>query len=130
VALILAGLGILHVYWALGGRWAMGAAVPEHEGRPLFQPGVVATLVVAALLFGATILVLPQGAHGFLLSEPLTSWGRWVVAVAFMARAIGDFRYVGFFKRVRGTRFADLDTRVYSPLCFALGLATARLASG
>jgi hypothetical protein len=37
-------------------------------------------------------------------------------------RAIGDFHLIGFFKRVRGTRFASLDTAVYSPLCLALAL--------
>jgi len=40
----------------------------------------------------------------------------------FALRAIGDFRHVGFFKRVRGCRFARLDTLAYSPLCTALAL--------
>jgi Protein of unknown function (DUF3995) len=130
VAVLLAALGALHVYWALGGRWGLAAAVPEREGRPLFQPGRVATVGVATLLFWAGILVLPRSASGFALSETLTSWGRWAIAFAFLMRAIGDFRYAGFFKRVRGTRFADLDTRLYSPLCLALGLATATVATG
>jgi hypothetical protein len=33
-----------------------------------------------------------------------------------LARAIRDFHLVGFFKRVRGTRFARLDIVVYQPL--------------
>jgi hypothetical protein len=44
-------------------------------------------------------------------------------------RAIGDFNYVGFFKRRRGTRFAHLDTRLYSPLALGLGLGTAIVAA-
>jgi hypothetical protein len=39
-----------------------------------------------------------------------------VLAALFGARAIGERRYVGFFKRVRGTAFAWWDTRVFSPL--------------
>ena len=35
----------------------------------------------------------------------------------------GNFRLVGFFKKVRGTRFATLDTRYYSPLCLFLAAA-------
>jgi hypothetical protein len=42
------------------------------------------------------------------------------VAVVLAARGVGDFRLVGLFKRVRGTRFARLDSRIYTPLCFAL----------
>ena len=55
--------------------------------------------------------------------------GTAALAFVFIGRAIGDMRYVGFFKRVRGTRFARLDTRVYSPLCLALGAASALIAA-
>jgi hypothetical protein len=44
-------------------------------------------------------------------------------------RAIGEFRYVGLFKRVRESRFAALDTRVYTPLCVALAAAVFYLAA-
>ena len=40
----------------------------------------------------------------------------------FAARAIGERRYVGFFKRVRTTEFAWWDTRVYSPLCAGISV--------
>jgi hypothetical protein len=45
-------------------------------------------------------------------------------------RALGEFRYIGFFKRVRGTPFARMDSRYYSPLALLLGVGTAILASG
>jgi hypothetical protein len=44
------------------------------------------------------------------------------VALALLARAVGDFRLVGFFKRVKDSVFARMDSRVYSPLCVLLGL--------
>ena len=37
------------------------------------------------------------------------------------ARAIGDSELVGFFKEVRDSKFARLDTLFYSPLCVVLG---------
>ena len=40
-------------------------------------------------------------------------------------RAAADFRLVGFFKRIRHTHFARLDTAVYSPLCLALAIGSA-----
>jgi hypothetical protein len=48
--------------------------------------------------------------------------GTWLTAAVFALRAIGDFRYVGFFKRIRDSRFARIDTLAYSPLrgCLAL----------
>ena len=45
------------------------------------------------------------------------------LAITFAGRAIGDFRLVGLFKRVRGTGFAKLDTWIYAPLCLGLGVA-------
>lgn len=40
----------------------------------------------------------------------------------------GRFRFVGFFKTVRGSRFARWDTLLFSPLCLLLGLAVAIIA--
>jgi len=48
------------------------------------------------------------------------SWFTRALALVLLLRAIGDFRLVGFFKRIRGSRFARLDTVLYSPLCLAL----------
>jgi hypothetical protein len=45
-----------------------------------------------------------------------------------LARAVGDFRLVGFFKTVRGSTFARMDTRLYSPLCVLLGIGMALIA--
>ncbi|MBN3819698.1 DUF3995 domain-containing protein, partial [Paraburkholderia sp. Se-20369] len=53
--------------------------------------------------------------------------GTVVLALIFAVRAVGDFRYVGFFKRIRGSRFARLDTLCYSPLCAALSLSIASM---
>jgi hypothetical protein len=51
------------------------------------------------------------------------------VSTVLAARAIGDRRYVGLFKRVRDTEFARRDTFVYSPLCAILTLAGAVVAT-
>jgi hypothetical protein len=53
-----------------------------------------------------------------------------VLAIIFAARALGDFRFVGFTKSVRDSRFARLDTRVYSPLCVLLAALACALAFG
>jgi uncharacterized protein DUF3995 len=130
VALLFAALSAIHVYWATGGRWGAADAVPEVDGRPLFRPGTVATLVVAGLLaVAATLLLQRAGLAPAFGPRLLRRAGLWVVAATLAGRAVGDFNYVGFFKRRRDTRFAHLDTRMYSPLALGLGLGTAIVAA-
>ena len=121
---ILSALGLVHIYWALGGRSGSGAAVPELSGRPAFRPSRPGTLAVAIALFAAALLIATAGR---LLVDPLTPPTvrllTFCLGAVFLARAIGDFRLVGFFKRVQGSRFARLDTLVYAPLCLILGIA-------
>ena len=124
VAAAMAALGLMHVYWALGGRVGKSAAVPELDGQRAFIPSRAGTLVVAAaLLFAATVVAIAGGQFevgGFRGIFRILAFG---LSATFIARAVGDFRLVGFFKRVRGTHFARLDTTVFAPLCLVLGLA-------
>ncbi len=128
---ILVLIAATHLYWAMGGRLGKSAAVPERNGLPAFEPGALATLGVAvALLIAAAIVAIQAGLifqggfqpYAFILSVAL--------ALVFLARAVGDFRYVGFFKRVVGSRFARLDTWVFSPLCVLLALLIADVLTG
>jgi hypothetical protein len=121
---VLSALGLLHVYWGLGGRTASAAAVPEVNGRPAFKPSRLGTLIVAMALFVAAALVATTGR--LIPGQPRLPIGRLLtfgLGLVFVARSIGDFRLVGFFKRLRASRFARLDTLVYAPLCLMLGLA-------
>jgi hypothetical protein len=124
-------IGLLHLYWAAGPHGGESAFVPSVGGKPLFQPTPLATIAVALALFGAAgvvairsgILPVPELALPALI-------GCWALVAVFGLRAIGDFRYLGFFKRVTGTRFARADTLVYSPLCAGLAAMTAVVAVG
>jgi hypothetical protein len=127
LALVLTGafllLALVHVYWALGGRIAWLAAIPEVKARPAFVPSPAVTFAVAVALLLCAGLV---SATGGLLPIPvapflLTPLG-FGLALLLLARAVGDFHLVGFFKRVRGTRFARLDSLLYSPLCLLLAI--------
>jgi hypothetical protein len=84
------------------------------------------TILVAVVLSAmATVLAVRIGWLNLPAVPGLSSFVRvsaWLIAAAFALRAIGDFRYVGFFKRIRGSRFARLDTFAYSPLCAFLAL--------
>lgn len=121
--LILLLLGLLHFYWGFGGRWGWDAALPERDGIKVLRPRAFDCFVVG---FGLTAFA---GLHlhqiGWLpISVPdwITEYGLWVISGLFLLRVVGDFRYVGLFKRVRDSRFAQLDTRYYVPLCALLSL--------
>jgi hypothetical protein len=133
-AVVLATLGAVHVYWAVRGVSGRSVALPERDGRPLFRPSRAGTLVVAGGLFGGALMLLAQLG---VLPSPLVSlvparWrqrGLWGLASVFALRAVGDFRYVGFFKRVTGTPFARWDSRLFSPLCALIALGSAVVAT-
>jgi len=123
VLLFLAGV---HFYWAAGGKAGKGAAIPAANGRPVIKPSAFATMVVGVGLCAmAAVLALRTGWLDLPVlpgNGSLVEIAAWLIAVVFALRAIGDFRYVGFFKKIRDSRFARLDTLAYSPLCACLAL--------
>lgn len=131
IVAIFAILSLIHAYWALGGRTGRAAAVPHVKNRPLFVPSALATLIVSIALAACAALVAASA--GLIVTAfPATwiTWAAFALALGLLLRAVGDFRYVGFFKRVRGTPFARLDSAVYAPLCLGLALAVFVVAYG
>lgn len=129
LAVAFCALSLLHVGWALGLRGGKVQVLPERDGAPLFQPGPLPTLVVAAVLFLAALIVTQRAGLGReLLPAVLVGPGCWGVSIVLVLRAVGEFRYVGFFKRVRDTAFARMDTMLYSPLALLLGIGAAYVA--
>ena len=127
-AAVFVSLGLLHVYWALGRSSPSAAVIPAHAGKPLFTPTPAVTLLVALALLICALLVLGAlGIWRFGLPSWLFKIGIWGVAAVFLLRAIGDFRYLGFFKTVRDTTFARNDSWLYSPLCALIASSCAIL---
>ncbi|QAX84680.1 DUF3995 domain-containing protein [Pseudomonas sp. DTU12.3] len=126
---IFAVIALMHVYWALGGQWAAAVVVPQIpvDGfvatvRPAFKPSGWLTLVVAAALLVIAALVCMRVGWGMpAVNHKALQWVISAIALMMFARSIGDSNLVGFFKEVKGSRFARLDTWVYSPLCAILG---------
>lgn len=128
-ALIFALLGGLHLYWMLGGKWGLALALPTNPGgggERTMNPGPLACLAVALGLLGFAAYHVSL-AIGFAQGRPplANKWVIWGIAGIFLLRAVGDFRYVGFFKKIKDTEFGRMDTRWYVPLCLYLGLSSA-----
>jgi hypothetical protein len=125
---ILTGLALLHVYWAFGGTAGKLAAIPTLRDKPMLHPGAASTIAVALILLAMAVTVAARA--GWVrpiagISRPAT----WLIALAFGLRAMGEFHYAGFFKTVTDSRFARLDTLIYSPLCLLLAALIACVAA-
>jgi len=117
-------ISVLHIYWAFGGRWGTAAVIPVKKGeqQPIFKPRKFGTILVAVLILLASFILIFQA--GYLVSfqvNTITNIGSIICAIVFMIRAIGDFNYLGFFKKIKHSQFARFDTLIYSPLCLYLG---------
>lgn len=126
---ILITLAGIHFYWAMGGTWGGEVAVPLNlEGKKLFQPSALSCVVVAIGLVIFSCIEL--GYVQLLLRQVPTyifKYGNLIVTFIFLFRAIGDFKYVGFFKKIKGNTFARNDTLYYSPLCLLISLLSISL---
>ena len=122
-------LALWHFYMALVPRSGTAGAVPSVEGRPLFTPSRKATVGVGVVLpLFSALVAATAGLISVGLSRKALCWLSFTLAIGLLARAVGEFKYVGFFKRVRGSRFARLDTLLYSPLCLLLAIGVALVA--
>jgi hypothetical protein len=131
----LSAVVLFHLYGAFGGRFFADAVIParktSHGPEKIFNPSPLAAFIVAAYLAAVTALAfaVSQG-EAIVISADA---GRGLLGIAgciFLLRSVGDFRYVGLFKRVRGTRFALWDTLLFSPCIFLVGAACVAVAIG
>lgn len=131
VCLIFSLLALWHFYMALVPMSGESIAIPSVNGKPLFVPSMRATLVVGVVLvLFAALVAATAGLLQTGLPAVVLSWVSYALALGLLLRAIGEFHYVGFFKRVRGSRFATFDTYLYSPLCLLLSGGVGLVAQG
>ena len=117
-------LSVIHFYWAFGGEWALKNALPQNEkGEKLLNPKKFDTIVVGfGLLLFSVFYVIASGLVDYSLPEWVMKYGGWGISIIFVLRAVGDFKYVGFSKKLKNTEFAIKDSKFYSPLCLILGI--------
>jgi len=122
--IIFIALGGIHFYWIFGGKWGLENALPTNEnGKDVLKPNKFATLIVGTglTIFGVFYL-FTSGLVNVQMPSWVLTYGGWIVPTIFMLRAIGDFKYVGFFKRIKHTDFGRMDSKLFSPLCLTIGI--------
>lgn len=121
---IFTSLGLMHFYWIFGGKWGLKNVIPTKSQKDDFNPPPkFATLVVAIVLlfFGFTYLI-KSGFVDIQVPNWIVNYIYWIIPSIFVLRAIGEFKYVGFFKKVNNTAFAKADSKLFSPLCLIIGI--------
>ncbi len=117
-------LGIIHFHWALGGAWGFDKALPVRKsGERILNPQKIDSAIVGLglTLFGL-FYFFKSGIIEYDLPNWLVKYGGWAISIIFLLRAMGEFKYIGFFKRIKETEFGKLDTKFYSPLSLLIGL--------
>ncbi|MGJ8682448.1 DUF3995 domain-containing protein [Paraglaciecola sp.] len=122
VSFIMLIVAFSHFYWAFGGKHGLMSAGPRLEGDKDFIPSSTLIFVVAVMLLGLSVLAIQLVSPLELLKNYIHYIG-YLVSAIFIIRAIGDFKYIGFFKKVYNSNFAKLDTKYFSPLALLLGIS-------
>jgi len=122
--LIFSILGGFHFYWLLGGVWGLKKVIPSKKNKAstLTIPKFATLLVGLVLTLFGLIYLLKLGFINVQIPYWATNYGFWVIPSIFILRAIGDFNYVGFFKKIKNTEFARADSKLFSPLCLIIGI--------
>ncbi len=117
-------LSLIHFYWLLGGKWGLNKVIPtkEYQANIISIPKFATFLVGAVLMIFGILYLVKSGLVNFEIPGFLLQFSYWFIPSIFVLRAMGEFKYVGFFKKIKNTVFAKADTKYFSPLCLGIGV--------
>lgn len=113
-----------HFYWLFGGMWGLKSVIPSkgNESITLAIPKFATIVVALGLLFFGLIYLNQTELFTVQLNHWILQYGMWFIPSIFLLRAIGEFKYVGIFKRIKNTSFAKADNQIFIPLCLSIGV--------
>jgi hypothetical protein len=125
LTIIFITLGFIHFNWVVGGTFGFAESLPTKEsGERVLNPKKIDSAIVGiGLTAFATFYFLQTGFIEYKLPVWIMTYGGWIIPVIFLLRAIGEFKYVGFFKSVKTTTFGKLDTKLFTPLCLLIAIS-------
>ncbi len=116
-------LSAIHWYWMFGGKRGLSVSLPTLNNTKKLDPTPLMTFFVAfGLLLFAIITFGNSGIFNKFIGSQIFVIGNLVIAGIFFMRAIGDFKYVGLFKKVKETEFGIYDKKYFTPLCLFITL--------
>lgn len=133
---IIAFAAAFHLHWALGGRTGLAVSLPQRpDGTPVMAHRIgwwrpaAGAVALGLVLLGALAVAVAQSAATPLPLD-IAKGALAAIGTAFVLRAIVPTPWTGFFKRIRGTRWARYDSRLYCPLFLLLGASLIAIALG
>lgn len=124
IGIILLSLGFLHMYWGFFGIKHPEKVLPQPKDQEqVAVPGKTAIFLVGSVLLLFALLFIAK-LFNLIVADWLV-YAHIFIGLLFLARAVGDFRHIGFFKTFKDTPFAKMDNRYYSPLCLLVAILIA-----
>jgi len=117
-------LSAFHFYWLFGGNWGLDSVFPtkDNESGTIELPRFATLIVALGLMSFAMLYLIKSGLLQFPIPNWINSFGYWFIPIIFIFRAVGEFNYLGFFKKVKHTKFAKADSKIFAPLCLTIGI--------
>ena len=124
LAFIFLILSSIHFYWLFGGKLWLDRVIPTKENQDtVIKIPLIATLLSGLFLLAFSVVYVIKS--GLLELESYIDFLDriyWFLPALFTLRAIGDFKYLGFFKKVKNTKFGQADSKIFAPLCLGIGI--------
>lgn len=117
-------ISMIHFYWGIGGSWAISSTIPTTMAdEKVINPKLPSCFLVGSGFFIIGLFILIKAGLVFLkLPNWILNYGLWIISSLFILRAIGEFKYVGLFKKIQTTKFAKTDSKYFTPFCLLLGI--------
>lgn len=124
LTIIFISISLIHFLWGSGFNWGIENTLPtDEDGKRILNPRKMDCFIMGfGLLAMASFYFLMLSMFEINLKHWIFSIGQWVIPSIFIVRAIGDFKYVGFSKRIKSTNFSKWDSKLYTPLCLFIGI--------
>ena len=133
---IIAFAAAFHLHWALGGRTGLAVSLPQRpDGTPVMAHRIgwwrpaAGIIAFGLVILGGLAVAVAQNATAP-LPVGIARAALAVTGTGFILRAIVPTPWTGFFKSIRGTRWARYDSGLYSPLFLTLGASLIAIALG
>lgn len=118
LSLIFTILAGIHFYWAISGVGMEKTLPTDEHGKRVLNPSSKDCVIVGVVLLAfAAVYFIQLGFSSIVAQSQLINVAKWIIPFIFLIRSIGDFKYVGFFKKIKKTDFAKMDTKIYTPMC-------------
>jgi glucan phosphoethanolaminetransferase (alkaline phosphatase superfamily) len=123
LVIVYAVIALIHFYWLFGEKWLDKALPTDENGKRVLNPRKFETIIVTlGLLLFAFYYLLKIELFEVEVPKLITKYSGWIISTIFIIRAIGDFKYVGFFKKIKNTKFAEFDTKYFTFISLIIGL--------